>query len=121
LADIVSVMPFDNVIIEVSLSGDQLLTILDMARNDAIAGASPQNAQWILDRSSQPVDPDASYSLLVNDFMYAGGDNYAFLAEADPEAYNTAIDWRQPVIDWITAQESTAATPLDDALIELLD
>ena len=121
LADIVSVMPFDNVIIEVSLTGDQLLTVLDLAGNDAIAGASQQNAQWILDGSNQPVQPGASYSLLVNDFMYAGGDDYAFLAEADPEAYNTAIDWRQPVIDWITAQESTETNPLDDALMALLD
>jgi 5'-nucleotidase/UDP-sugar diphosphatase len=121
LADIVTVLPFDNVIVEVSLSGEDLLTVLDIARNDAIAGVHFQDSQWLLDSSGQPVDPAGSYSLLVNDFMYAGGDDYALLAEADPNAYNTAIDWRQPVIDWITAQESREATPLDDALAELLE
>ncbi len=27
-----------------------------------------------------------------------------------------SIDWRQPVIDWILAQESTADRPLEPAL-----
>ncbi len=121
LADIVGVLPFDNVIIAVSLSGEQLLTTLDIAQNDAIAGASRQNGQWLLDSSGDAIDPQATYSLLVNDFMYAGGDGYTLLAEADPEAYNTAIDWRQPVIDWIIAQASTESSPLDDALAGLLE
>ena len=117
---------FDSGVIElngetVSLSGEELLIVLDIARTDAIAGAHFQDSQWILDSSGEPVDPDVTYSVLVNDFMYAGGDNYALLSEADPEAYNTAIDWRQPVIDWITAQESSETIPLDDALADLLE
>ena len=121
LAHIVGVMPFDNVIIEVTLSGDELLTVLDFGKDDAIAGVHRQSFKWVLDSSGEEIDPAASYSLLVNDFMYAGGDDYTFLAEADPEAYNTAIDWRQPVIDWITAQKSTETNPLDAALTELLN
>ena len=52
--------------------------------------------------------------------MYAGGDGYSQLAIFDPDAYNTAIDWRQPVIDWMLAQASTAASPLDGAIDELI-
>ena len=57
--------------------------------------------------------------MLVNDFMYAGGDDYALLAVYDPDGYNTAIHWRQPVIDWMMAQNSSPEDPLDDALLNL--
>jgi hypothetical protein len=52
--------------------------------------------------------------------MYAGGDDFSFLAVFDPEGYNTAIDWRQPVIDWIAAQQSTADNPIDAAVLDLV-
>ena len=65
------------------------------------------------------MNQSGSYSLLVNDFMYAGGDDYAILAESDPDAYDTSIDWRQPVIDWILEQESSRDEPID-ALIDPL-
>ena len=43
------------------------------------------------------------------------------LARFDPDAYNTAIDWRQPVIDWILARDSSPAAPLDPAVARLAD
>jgi hypothetical protein len=48
--------------------------------------------------------------------MYNGGDGYTLLAESDPNGYNSAINWRQPVIGWIKAQNSTPANPLDEAI-----
>jgi hypothetical protein len=52
--------------------------------------------------------------------MYAGGDDFGFLARFDPQGYNTAIDWRQPVIDWIVTQQSTADNPIDPAVTNLI-
>ena len=49
--------------------------------------------------AKDPLDPNGTYSLLVNNFMYAGGDDYTILAQSDPNAYDTGINWRQPVID----------------------
>lgn len=116
---ILGVMPFDNVLMEVHLTGGELIQILNRT-NDAVAGVRRQSGEWILAKTDQPIDRDAPYSLLVNDFMYAGGDGYSQLAIFDPDAYNTAIDWRQPVIDWMLAQASTAASPLDGAINELI-
>ena len=31
----------------------------------------------------------------------------------DPDAYDTTIDWRQPVIDWIIALDTSPENPLD--------
>jgi 2',3'-cyclic-nucleotide 2'-phosphodiesterase (5'-nucleotidase family) len=120
-ASIISVMPFDNVIMDVSLSGSELEKVLLSGNSlPAIGGLYPQGGQWILKESGQPVDPETIYNLLTTDYLYAGGDNYR-LAEFDPEAYNTAINWRQPVIDWILAQESSRENPLDSAIQDLIE
>ncbi len=120
MADIVGVMPFNNVLVDVHLTGEQLLKVLARAGTQpAIGGMHWQAGNWVMNKTSQPLDKSATYSVLVNDFMYAGGDNYNLLAEYDPQAYNTAIDWRQPVIDWIQAQKSSAEHPLDEAIAEL--
>lgn len=119
LGDIITVMPFNNVIIDVKMTGEQLRQFIDIADNDAVAGIGRVNGALTMLKTGEPLDPEAIYSVLVNDFMYAGGDNYSVLAAFDPSAYNTAVDWRQPVIDWITAQNSTAEQPIDLALAEI--
>ncbi len=121
ISDIVSVMPFENVLMDVALTGDELGKVLQSGDHlPAISGVTWKGGQWILTETGQPLDPEATYNLLVTDFMYAGGDNYR-IAEFDPEAYNTAINWRQPVIDWIMAQESSPEKPLDAAIEALME
>jgi 2',3'-cyclic-nucleotide 2'-phosphodiesterase (5'-nucleotidase family) len=119
LSDVIGVMPFSNVLIELELTGEQLLTLL--GRNSlAIAGAYRTGALWLLEATDEPVQRDENYRVLVNDFMYAGGDGLDFLAAYDPDGYNTAIDWRQPVIDWIVAQQSSATSPIDAAILQFV-
>ena len=116
MGSIISVMPFDNVLIDVKLTGAQLKEII--AGQDgraAIGGMHRKGTCWILN-NGEILDKETIYHVLVNDFMYAGGDNYDKLAEYDPDAYNTSIDWRQPVVDWIIAQNSTPEQPLDEAI-----
>jgi len=120
IADIVSVMPFENVLIEVKLTGGELLRVLAFARGSAaIGGVRQEGIGWVFKRNGEPVDTGMTYSLLVNDFMYAGGDDYTILAEIDPSAYDTGINWRQPVIDWIATQDSSINRPVDTAVREL--
>ena len=120
LADILGVMPFDNVLVEVHLTGEQAVEALTSGNRPATIGGIHQAAgKWVLDNSGEPVDMTATYSVLVNDFMYAGGDGFTLLAEYDPAGYNTGINWRQPVIDWIEAHNSSVAHPLDTAIAQL--
>ena len=119
IADVIGVMPFDNVIVELLLTGEQLEAVLrGREENTAIGGMARQSGRWVLDETGQPLEAGSVYSVLVNDFMYAGGDGYLF-AEYDPFGYDTSLNWRQPVIDWITAQGSNPANPLDGALEDL--
>jgi 2',3'-cyclic-nucleotide 2'-phosphodiesterase (5'-nucleotidase family) len=109
LATIVGVLPFNNVLIDVELTGAQLIENI-MCCQPVVGGMTTIGGYELADGT--PVDPDATYHALVNDFMYAGGDGFRFKAQ-DPDAYNTAIDWRQPVIDWITSLHTSPDDPLD--------
>ncbi len=116
IGDIISVMPFDNVLVDVKLTGAQLKQIIaEQDGRAAVGGMHRKGTCWILN-NGEILDKETIYHVLVNDFMYAGGDDYDLLAQADPNAYNTSIDWRQPVIDWIIAQNSTPEQPLDEAI-----
>lgn len=116
-ADVVGVLPFNNVLVDIALTGDELEEALSFGEAE-IAGARRENFRWQLD-SGEAIEPDTTYHLLTTDFLYAGGDGYRMLAAFDPEAYNTGIDWRQPLVDWVLAQESDENAPLDGAIAEL--
>jgi 2',3'-cyclic-nucleotide 2'-phosphodiesterase (5'-nucleotidase family) len=120
-ASIISMMPFDNVLMDVSLTGAELEKVLASGDSiPAVGGIFLRGGQWIFKESGKTIDPEATYKLLTTDFMYAGGDDYR-IAEFDPQAYNTAINWRQPVIDWILAQQSSPEKPLDPAIRAFLE
>lgn len=114
LGHLITVLPFSNVIVDVAMTGKQLRELFMLADGEAaIGGLDRVQGQLTLTRTGEIVDPEKVYHILVNDFMYAGGDNYGVLAVYDPNAYNTSVDWRQPVIDWLLAQELSAERPLE--------
>lgn len=112
LATIVGVLPFNNVLVDVQLTGAQLIENIECC-NPVLSGMTAIGDYALSDGT--PVDPDATYHVLVNDFMYTGGDDFAF-QQHDPDAYNTGIDWRQPVIDWVTQLKTSPDNPLDPYL-----
>lgn len=114
LADLIGVMPFDNVIVSVELTGDEFLRTFGN-REAAIGGIQQAGSRWIVDATGEEIDRNEMYTVLVNDFMWGGGDGYD-LQRFDPDGYNTAIDWRQPVIDWMIAQESSRRDSMDEAV-----
>ncbi len=119
VGDIVGVLPFENRIVDCAITGAQLVENLECC-GGAVAGFTytyhTVGEQTIVDSvtlpDSSPLDMDAIYHVLVNDFMYAGGDGYLFETQ-DPEAYDTGIQWRQPVIDWTKAQNTSVDSPID--------
>ena len=117
LAAVIGVLPFDNVIIETHLTGSQLEQALAGHLDATVAGGMHrEDFHWVMDETGERLEGDTVYSVLVNNFMYAGGDGYNLFAHYDPNAYNTGIDWRQPVIDWILDQDSSPEQPLDNAI-----
>lgn len=112
IESIIGVLPFDNVLIDVELTGAELIRNIQCCR--PVAGGMTTVGELILSDGT-PIDPEITYHVLVNDFMYLGGDGFLF-QEQDPDAYNTSIDWRQPVIDWIISRSTSPENPLDNYL-----
>jgi len=112
-ADVVATMPFENTLVDVELTGQQVMDNLQCC-GGAVAGFTYHRAgaRFIaeLDDGSD-LDPEATYHVLVNNYMYTGGDGYLFSAQ-DPDAYDTGIQWREPVIEWILDQQTSPERPL---------
>jgi 5'-nucleotidase/UDP-sugar diphosphatase len=109
LGSVIGVLPFNNVLIDSELTGAQLIANIECC-NPVMGGMTTVGGYKLADGT--PITDDATYRVLVNDFIYAGGDGFLF-KEQDPDAYNTGIDWRQPVFDWIAARDTSPEDPLD--------
>jgi 2',3'-cyclic-nucleotide 2'-phosphodiesterase (5'-nucleotidase family) len=119
LADVIGVMPFDNTLILLELTGSEFLEVMEPHIGSTIvAGAKYQKGDWYLVYNNEKISPDQTYQVLVNSFMYAGGDDYRFY-DYDKDGYDTSTDWRTPVIDWIIEQDSSESVPIDDAAKDL--
>ena len=120
IGDIITVLPFDNTIIQLNLTGEQLENILFYRQDNlAIGGLEKGIGIWILIKTGVELDPETIYVVLVNSYMYSGGSGYTF-STYDPDGYDTTMPYRQPLIDWIKAQGSTADDPMDDEIDELI-
>lgn len=107
--DINTVFPFSNIVVTQKVTGQALLDALEVGLSlyPETNGGFPQIGGMTLtfDPSKEPgeritelliggepVDPEAAYTLATNDFLAAGGDNYASLAEAQVDMYIGTMD-----------------------------
>ena len=111
IGDIVAVMPFENRIVEVEISGEQLRSNL-LCCGGAAAGIRYDREGQVQLTSGRAFHPDSTYYLLINDFMYEGGAGFLF-DEQNLDSYDTSIHWRQPVIDYTKSLGTTRGSPLE--------
>jgi 2',3'-cyclic-nucleotide 2'-phosphodiesterase (5'-nucleotidase family) len=115
LGDVVGALPFDNDLYELEVTGAQLEAILAQAQDLVIGGLWRDAAgRWLVGKARAPLDRQRTYRLLTIDYVY-DNPKYPFRAY-DREPYETSIHWRQPTIDWIRDQRSTAAKPLESSI-----
>ena len=112
MGDVVGVFPFDNDLYDLTVKGSDILSILATHGMDiAVGGIRRDSGGKVVLNDGTRLDPAKTYRLLTTDYMY-GKRKYG-LAHYDPEPYPTSILWRQPVIDWITAQRTTPEKPVE--------
>lgn len=117
ISDVVGVLPFENRIYAVAVTGAELARNLKCC-GGAVAGIRYSRVAGDVEiefLDGRPFDPAATYNVLINDFMYFGGDGYLF-GQQDPAAYDTGIQWRQPVIDWMLSLNTSPDEPLENYL-----
>ncbi|PKN55208.1 MAG: hypothetical protein CVU56_22540 [Deltaproteobacteria bacterium HGW-Deltaproteobacteria-14] len=62
-----------------------------------------------------PLDPAATYTVLVNNFMYYGGAGF-MIDGPGREPIETGLNYRDPPMQWTEAQGTSVAAPLDALL-----
>lgn len=106
---IISVLPFTNSLYRITLTGKQLLSYR-APEQITYAGLRRDGEKTILLKTGQPIDPTASYHLLVTDYLYNKSPD---LKAADPNPVTTAQDYRQPVLDWLAKNPTSKEKPLE--------
>ena len=52
----------------------------------------------VVDKTGKPIADAAQLKVIINDFMFRGGDKYRF---NDKEPEETAVDWREPIFRFL--------------------
>lgn len=124
-ATVFGLLPFDNRIVGVKITGAQLLENLQYATGTFVLGQGGYPAvagmSWTGAGSSVQIklasgaafDPAATYTVLTNDYLYAGGNGYLFGSQ-DPDGVDMGVSYRDPVVAWTQAQNTTAQDPLEN-------
>ena len=134
-SDIFELLPFENALVALDVTGAQLAKIIEVVTKDAQAGARIQfkwndrnRAEFIsgklLDASGkeQEIDPNQIYTIVTIDYLLrVGGGAYAILQEAKSQT-PLNITLRDAIMDYVKS-ETAAGRPirntLDDRFVQI--
>jgi 2',3'-cyclic-nucleotide 2'-phosphodiesterase (5'-nucleotidase family) len=106
---IVGLLPFENTIYELDLTGAELL---DCSSNYLIGGMTTLNGNYLSDGT--PIHSDSIYQVLTTDYLYSISSNR--MSEYDPDPEYTSVNYRQPLIDWLKSLSTSSNDPLENHL-----
>ena len=110
---ILGVLATDNRIIEVSLTGEELIHTI-ISRDPMTAGITEDGEEYVLSDGSS-VLVDGIYQVLIPHSLYHGGNYYEFHL-FDESPVDIGMNWREPVISWIQSLNTSRDNPLDQLL-----
>jgi len=113
-ATILGLLPTNNELVEVELTGAQLVETIES--HHPLAAGLEESGGYRLE-GGLPIDSESTYMVLVPEALYWGGNYYEF-SKFDAEPTYTGIDWRQPSIDWIRSVGSSKREPISDFLTD---
>jgi 2',3'-cyclic-nucleotide 2'-phosphodiesterase (5'-nucleotidase family) len=112
-ADLLGLMPFNDKLFHVKLTGRQLVDFLADTKEQeqrSPAGIRREGNGFVLMKTGKAVDPKAVYLLLTTDYMY---DTSKALRAADPHPVKAGEDWRKLVEEWLIKHPTSKEQPLD--------
>jgi 5'-nucleotidase/UDP-sugar diphosphatase len=110
---IIGVLPFQNFIIELQLTGAEVINCTGYA--DMIYGGMTTVGGYSLSDGTE-IDNGTTYSVLTTDYLYARNDYRFPFSQYDSNPYYTSMNYHQPTIDWITSLNTSSGNPLDSYL-----
>lgn len=123
-SDIYQLLPFENALVTLDLTGEQLRRFLDVtvARRNAQAGArilyrsNPETKQSEIVTvklgeagAEREIDPKAMYTIVTIDYLVKRGGDYAVLQEGKNER-ELGLTMRDAVIDYVKAETAAGRT-----------
>jgi len=114
LRDVVSALPFNNYLLVVDMTGAELREVL--SNPESVVGGvkfawreehgGTRIVGRVVDSKGKVITDDAKLKVVINDFMYRGGDKYRFV---DREPEETAVDWREPIFRFLRDMKTKGA------------
>ena len=118
VGDVYNVLPFDNLIVKLELSGKDIILALENGFSQVEKGAGrfpqvsgltvkvnlkkpPMSRVIEVLINGKPLDPDKIYTVATNDFMAAGGDGYTSFKNAKSSVWVTGNWMRDDFIEYI--------------------
>lgn len=108
--DLLGVMPFDNGLLRLKLTGAQFAAYNPGRESLAFAGVRKEGGRYIILKTGAPLDPAAGYRVLINTFLYTSSRE---LKAADPNPELVDPDWRASVLRWLAEHPTTLERPLE--------
>ena len=107
---VVGVLPFQNTLVELELTGAELIDCLQSTT--IVAGMNTAGGYFHADGS--PMKMDSVYQVLTTDYLFAL-DGYNFHLY-DQTPHYTGINYHQPTVSFLESLGTTAGNPLDGYL-----
>ena len=135
MGEVVTVLPFQNTLSTFQVTGQTLIDALEngVSQIEEGAGRFPQVAgmSFAVDPSAEPgsrvsevmvggapIDPDATYSVVSNNYVRNGGDGYAMFVDAE-NAYDYGPDLADVTAEYLAANAPYA--PYTDGRIKMME
>lgn len=112
-ATVWDLVPFENEIVTVKVTGEQLLAAA--GNIEARFAGLRAKGEGFVDEKGAAIDPKKTYTLATTDYLYLGGDGFK-LHEADPNPTLTKTSWQASIIEWTKAKKSDEKKPLEGLL-----
>lgn len=126
MGDMYEIMPFDNYLVVMDLPGKDLIKAIDHGINMEDTtdgdfsglkveydGTKPQGEQIVKITLSDgtEIDPEKMYKVVVNDFMFTGGDGYDFSAAENVD--ETYVPVRDVLVEAVKEQKEVSPEKID--------
>jgi 2',3'-cyclic-nucleotide 2'-phosphodiesterase (5'-nucleotidase family) len=105
----VGLLPFENTLYELELTGEQLIECID---GFIVGGMTTIDGYFLSDGT--PIDNQKLYTVLTTDYLYSQTNINLSVYDDDP--YDTGVHYRQPLIDWIKSLNTSSSNPLNNYL-----
>lgn len=114
LEEIYAVLPFNNTLVTMELTGEQVIQVLEEGANSRYGTVQVSGLRWSYDADAPfgdrvtgvtlpdgtPIDPNATYRIATNNFMAGGGDQFTTLTQGR-NAADTQVNLVDTVVRYL--------------------